>query len=215
MKKVTKQFIFFLIMVLPMMGFSQKRVVLRDSATTGSLSRFLNNAEGWVRQNPQANDAIFLTGNFSNILRDTLRRKDSLIIIAHGSNFPPRGTTFTWFGNKYYNFGVGGAGDTMPIPANLNTRDFVRALMYTCFSGRAPDTAGNNTSLVNRLVAKLGANSSGTGFSDYCIAGSTITGNSIVFKDKKLTAKARGVLIDSSYAALRRDVSYIVAPPCN
>jgi len=175
-------------------GLYAKKVICVDGCNSG----FVNNHEGYERSQMAVGDVIQVGGNLTTCL-NMLMNGDELIIIAHGTG---TGTGFIWGGITYTGFG-GGAGQ-YPVPAGFGTLMNITVKFCSCWSARDPDGGGADSSLVDKIVAALGAGSAGSGFNDLATSRVcyTITGGTAVQRQ-------------AGIAALKANTAWMNNPPTN
>ena len=178
---------------------SAKKVICVDGCNTP----YVNNHEGWARDQMVAGDVIQVGGSLADCLA-MLANGDQLIIIAHGSGV---GTGFTWGGMTYTGFGNGANQGTnpYPVPAGFGMLMNITVDFCSCWSDRDPDgPTGNDRSLTDKIEDALGAGANANGFNDLATArvNYTVQGGT----------QAR---VDAALMCLENDTSWMSNPPAN
>ena len=170
---------------------SAKKVICVDGAGDG----YLNNHEGWERQNMQPGDIIQVGGNLTDCMAQ-LMDGDELVIIAHGNN---RGTGFKWGGMIYTGFGAGPG--KMPVPPNFAGLDGVTVHFCSCWSKRDPDGTGTDTPLTEKIKDAMGGTgNTADGFQNLAEAGVCASFTCIPGVKKSEVEKAEKALENSNWA---------------
>lgn len=179
-----------------------KRVVCIDGPHDNDA--FINNHEGWERQNA-ADDTIILVGGSLTDCLAQVEDGDELVIIAHGVN---EGEGFFWGGQAYYGFGDGE--EEMPLPDGFSDLTGISIDFCACWSTRDPDGAdGEDTSLADKISDAVDAGASVNGFTDLAFSSSCFTVTTIA------GSGATAADIKKAEDALKNDPSWSNRPPHN
>lgn len=191
-----RTFRFLLIVVFVCISVSSfgRKVVCIDGDNSG----YCNNREGWENNNKRPGDVIVVGGNLTDCM-NMVNDGDTLIIVCHGKRDTVNGNTgFCWGGNVYWEFGDDSL--QMPVPEKFDSIQNVFVEFAACYSDSI--YSGDTTSVLDRLLEKMGTALTGGGNSGKGYTHEAESGSIICF-----TAKNKGVR-NQAKALLETEANY-------